>query len=357
MKIIHCSDLHLDSKLDTTLSPDMAKARNYELSKSFYRMVEYAHKHNVQVIMICGDLFESSSPKVTTVQFILSVIKKYPHITFLYLRGNHDEQIVFSDQTLPSNLKLFDKKWRYYQVGQVIFAGIEFDEYNYASLYDSLQLSNETTNIVMMLGQIGSKAEQYVINLSAFSKYPVDYLALGHIHRHNIQLLPPRGKWCYSGCLEGRGFDETGKKGFVLLDIAQQSVHTTFVPFSTRVHHKMNLDITDIEEISDIIEQIKYIISEIPSKDSIRITLTGTRSASEPIDIDFIEQIFKESFYHIDFQNAIRYTYEHELLDDVIGLKKAFIRNVQNDNSLCENEVLDIIELGLKAMRGEEILI
>ena len=46
-----------------------------------------------------------------------------------------------------------------------------------------------------------------------------DYLALGHIHYNVVEPLDSRGVYAYSGCLEGRGFDETGEKGFVLIEV------------------------------------------------------------------------------------------------------------------------------------------
>ena len=52
----------------------------------------------------------------------------------------------------------------------------------------------------------------------------IDYLALGHIHKYKQAELDQRGVYCYSGCLEGRGFDECGEKGFVLLDIDEESL-------------------------------------------------------------------------------------------------------------------------------------
>ena len=356
MKIIHCSDLHLDSQLETTLPTNMAQSRNYELFETFLRMVEYAHKNNVQVIMICGDLFDTSSPKQTAIQFVLSVIKKYPHITFLYLKGNHDEQNIFYGQVLPSNLKLFNTKWSYYKFGQVLFAGIEFDEHNYISLYDSLHLSEDSLNIVMMHGQIGTNYGHEIINLSALNKHPIDYFALGHIHSYKTGHFPMGGTWCYSGCLDGRGFDETGEKGFVLLDldIDEKSIYPRFIAFSSRKYHKLDMDITDVESVPDIIEHIQIITSEITSEDAVRITFTGNRHIGEAFPIGLVEQALKNSFYCFDLQDSIRYTYDSILLDEAIGLKKLFIETVKKDESLCEAEVQKVIEIGLKAMRGEE---
>ena len=42
MKIIHCSDIHLDSKMEANLSSQQASERNAEVCATFSRMVGYA---------------------------------------------------------------------------------------------------------------------------------------------------------------------------------------------------------------------------------------------------------------------------------------------------------------------------
>ena len=59
MKIIHCADLHLDSKMTANLSKDQARERKREILRTFTRMVEYASKNDVRVILIAGDLFDT----------------------------------------------------------------------------------------------------------------------------------------------------------------------------------------------------------------------------------------------------------------------------------------------------------
>ncbi|MEE1050917.1 MAG: metallophosphoesterase, partial [Lachnospiraceae bacterium] len=58
LKIIHCADLHLDSGMETRLSPDQAALRRSELLASFLRLVEYAAEEQVAAILLCGDLFD-----------------------------------------------------------------------------------------------------------------------------------------------------------------------------------------------------------------------------------------------------------------------------------------------------------
>ena len=86
MKIIHCADLHLDSKMTANLSKEQAKERKMEILRTFSRMVDYAAKNGVKVIIIAGDLFDTRNVSATARNLVRDTILKHPHIDFLYLK-------------------------------------------------------------------------------------------------------------------------------------------------------------------------------------------------------------------------------------------------------------------------------
>ena len=46
MKLIHCADLHLDSRMEANLTKEQAKERRQELLGTFARMVAYADRED-----------------------------------------------------------------------------------------------------------------------------------------------------------------------------------------------------------------------------------------------------------------------------------------------------------------------
>ena len=90
MKIIHCADLHLDSKMTANLSKEQAKERKMEILRTFSRMVEYAKNNQVSVIIIAGDLFDTRTVSATARNLVRDVIIQNSDIDFIYLKGNHD---------------------------------------------------------------------------------------------------------------------------------------------------------------------------------------------------------------------------------------------------------------------------
>ena len=83
----------------------------------------------------------------------------------------------------------------------------------------------------MLHGEIGDTIGKNKIKLASLKNHNIDYLALGHYHTYTVGQIDERGTYVYSGCLEGRGFDECGEKGFVVLDV-EEKVNHTFIPHS-----------------------------------------------------------------------------------------------------------------------------
>ena len=108
MKLIHCSDIHLDSRMESNLPPEKARERGVEICNTFARMVRYAAENGVAAVLIAGDLFDTRRVSARTVGYVMDQIRSAKDVSFLYLRGNHDEnRDAFAGQTLPENFKTF----------------------------------------------------------------------------------------------------------------------------------------------------------------------------------------------------------------------------------------------------------
>lgn len=149
-------------------------------------------------------------------------------------------------------MKLFTDAWTTYEEaeGRINISGIELSASNLGSAHVTLLPDAKKFNIVMLHGQEAesdAKDKAEIINLKLFRNKGIDYLALGHIHGYKKEALDARGLYCYPGCLEGRGFDECGEHGFVLLEIDEESGHFThtFVPFAQRKLYTVEVDVTD----------------------------------------------------------------------------------------------------------------
>ncbi len=357
MKIIHCADLHLDSAMERHLSREQAALRREELLATFFRLVEYAKDHQVALILIAGDMFDGSAGVHRRIrQRVLDQIRYAPEIEFLYLRGNHDKDLLWDEsEELPRNLKYFGCQWTSYTYGHVTVTGSEISGPASPDHFRRLHTDPHDCNIVMLHGQAqtGSGGD-CSIPLSLLAGKGIDYLALGHIHTYQTFRLDERGICCYSGCLEGRGFDECGPKGFVLLEVSRERLTHRFIPFARRTLHEISISVNGSFSEEELLERAEERLAPLPAQDMVRLVFTGEIEAELSLDLPYLTRRLEHGFYFIKLVDQttplIRYQdYEREL-----SLRGEFVRLLlQEPLSPAERE--EIISLGLRALAGKEI--
>lgn len=353
MKIIHCADIHLGSKINTKLNSEKSKERKVELLNTFQRMIDYAKTYEIKLIILSGDVFDSDKPYKKDKDMFYDIIQKNPDIDFLYLKGNHDKNENNYDLEFD-NLKVFNGTWTSYEYDNVNITGIEIDENNFLTISNTLNLKEDEINIVMLHGQVSDSDGVDKINIKKLKDKNIDYLALGHIHKYSSNSLDSRGIYVYSGCLEGRGFDEIGEKGFVEIDINDKVSHK-FIPFSERIIHERIIDIYNFEKLYDIIEYVIASVKDIDKKDILRIILKGEVSYEiENMDEAILKRI-EDDFYYVEIKNNTTTKIDVSKFENDITIKGEFYRLTTNDSNLTEEEKNNILNLGLKLLEGREI--
>lgn len=359
MKLLHCGDLHLDSALSANLDGEKKKRRKSELLAGFVRMAEYAGEHGAEAVLIAGDLFDGRAVTKRTQNMVRETILRFPCLDFLYLKGNHDKENFLENwEERPENLKMFGTEWTYYRYGDVVIAGAELAGENAAELYDSLILNRNDCNIVLLHGQ----TEKYrsadrveTIELSALKNKNIDYLALGHIHSYRYEALDARGFYCYCGCMEGRGFDECGEKGFVWLEIEEKKITHTFVPFAVRTVHEVSADISDTKNTTEVEYIIREALQGIAKEDLVKVELTGKVALNAERDLQYLTRRFEDGFFAFRISDReVGLAIRPEEYENDISLRGEFIRYVM-EQDYTEEEKRMILEIGVRALAGEEI--
>jgi len=353
MKFIHCSDIHLDSRMEHNLTASQARERNAEICATFARMAAFGAQQNVTAVILAGDLFDTSLVTERTATFVLDTVRNTPGVDFLYLQGNHDGD-AFDGIELPENFKTFGRDWTCYTYGNVTVSGLDPERENWETFYEGLKLPEDSVNIVTLHGQISTQPGQEQIALPLLKQKNIDYLALGHIHSHQTGRLDDRGTWCYCGCLEGRGFDECGVKGFVLLDVEDRAVKAEFVPFARRQMVGTEVDISDLTTVTQIQQAMEASARNIPAESLVKFTLTGSYTLETQKDLAFLKKMLEGRFYFHKIKDESRLKIEKETYEHDISLKGEFIRLVMaSDKSPEEKE--QIICCGIRALSGEEV--
>ena len=359
MKIIHCADLHLDSTIGG-LTTEKSRLRKEEILHTFERLCEYATLNKVSVVLICGDLFDSDKITLKTKERIFAAIKKCNNTEFLYLSGNHDEKNKFlSLENLPTNIKFFTNDWTYFNYNNITIAGAIIENNDFSILARSLNLSENSINIVALHGEIVgyvSNAKAELISIPQLKDKNINYLALGHYHSYTEGKIDNRGKFVYSGCLDGRGFDEIGEKGFVEIEINEVGKLTNkFIPFASRSFFVENYNVENETNFFEAIDNILNILKNKYQQSSlIKLVLVGEHSADFNIDLYAINEKLKDHFFFVKVYDKTQLKIKLEDFEFDKSIKGEFVRTVLS-SKLTEEDKKKVILLGLRTLKGEDV--
>lgn len=353
MKILHCADIHLGSKIESKFPGDKSNVRKSEVLNTFKKMVQYASENNINVIILAGDVFDKDNPAKKDKDAFYALIKRNPQIDFLYLNGNHDTEGSYVENDI-ANLKTFNKEdFTSYEYGNIVISGIELNESNAKSFYSKLSLNKDKINIVVLHGDACDSTGKDKIKIDSLKNKNIDYLALGHIHSYKIGKIDDRGYYAFPGCLEGRGFDECGEKGFIVLDITDKVEHQ-FIPFACRTIHEIVVDATGANNLIDIEERIKDELKDIRNEDIVRIILTGELELGVEINKEDVVAS-NNRFFFVDYKDKTTRKINIADYENDKSLIGEFIRGVSNNNEYTEEEKNKIITLGLRLINGLEV--
>ena len=365
-RLIHCADLHLDSSLRGILPPREAAVRRQELTAAFLSLVDSAVSLEADAVLIAGDLFDTERVSAAAASAVSAALRDHPEILFFYLQGNHDQgSFTGSLEEIPDNLVLFDHSFRRFRLAPgLVLTGAELPPPpgREEAFWDSLVLDPSDYNIVVLHGQLvkGRTASCPLhIPAGALSGRGIDYLALGHIHSHRAGRLDARGIWCYPGCLEARGFDETGRHGFVVLDIDPdlRKAERRFAESGGRRALEVSSDLTGLTDSASMERAIRESLDREGARpeDLVHVILEGDLPYDCEMSPDLLRARLSSLYYLVRLTDLTRFAVDYSRSAGDPSLRGEFIRLVWTDDSLTEEEKAAVIRCGILALEGEEV--
>ncbi len=345
MKILHTADLHLGAPMRTHLPPREAKLRRAELLSVFIRLLQMARAEGCAAVIIAGDLFDSEAAASMLAPTVLGAIEEYSEIDFYYAYGNH-EGSKWLPSTPPKNLHIFENFISLFQKENVTFCG----QSNVENIdFENICLQNNSINILILHGSWDSE-----IPISSLRERKIDYCALGHYHAYATKRIDARGVAVYAGCPAGRGFDELGEKGAVLIEASRDRVTHRFIPLAGRVLHRVEADISYARDILQLFSICEAAVSIARADDFVRLVLVGQRKSYPAPDTAAIRRHFGDQLYYLEVEDASTAAPDVSALADERTLRGEFVRTVLAEPSLEAEERMRILSLGLSALGTED---
>lgn len=406
VKLIHTADLHLDSAFRSRFTKEEAENRRQKQLMAWKELLSFAVEKRVQGILIAGDHFDSPVVSHGTMDFFLSTMAEHPEISFFYLRGNHDTENTFRFQeNLPKNLFLFSDKGKKYRlndrlllagveygtkdisfgenegatqgagqaaeqaVGQEIIRGAEALSKNETESEEEskfLKLKEEDCNILLLHGALyqgtpkgDSLQGEEGIFLKNLEKLPLSYIALGHIHKGGEGKLNNGALWAYPGCLQGRGFDEEGERGFLYLKVEEEKkeIHKEFIPIKQGEFRILEIELLEDEGTLACLKKIEEEMEKagISKEDSLRIILKGKKGLEQERNLRYLQLQLQDSVFFLEIQDESELSWNREEAMKEKSLKGEFLRVLAAADNLSKEEQEEIIALGMGLLQGGEL--
>ena len=269
MKVLHSADWHLGAPMTRW----GGEARQ-SLASIPGKIAALVRSQGCHLVLLGGDLFDGPPSRETFLQFRNSLEEMA--VPVCIAPGNHDfvtAASIWQTERFPENVHIFRRP-----VPESIVLK-DLDCRVYGAGYNSIDCPP------LLRDFRAEGAERYVLGLfhgdplirgSAYCPITgdqvresgLDYLALGHIHQTG-SFRAGSTLCAWPGCPMGRGYDECGEKGVLLVNL-EESASLQFLPLDPPRFHDLTVSVE-----GDPAKALHGILPPAAVRDYFRVTLTG----------------------------------------------------------------------------------
>lgn len=368
IKFLHTADIHLDTPFSGMSSDDALKEKE-NLKIVFKNIIDLAIEEDVDIILMAGDIFDNMTVHKSTISFLISEFERLNGKKVFISPGNHDPYNIksfYNFVTWPDNVYIFKgamEKVVLDEFDSVIYGAGFNDLYQRETLLEKAHLNKNYNNILVIHGEIMTsdrKNEYNPISKMDIEQSGFNYIALGHRHTYSeIQNLS-NTYYAYSGCPQGRGFDEEGSKGVIIGEINNGYVDAQFVKTSIKNYYTKSITLDRAETYDDIVKAILSSVDQNDRKNNFyNIILKGTTNEFFVINADLLYNLIKDEFNFIKIKDSTQNYMDIKELSKGDSVKNIFaskiykkLKQAQDDE---EREIyLMALKEGISALTGEE---
>lgn len=357
LTLIHAADFHLDSPF-AGLTPAKAAARRAMQRQLPGELAQLAREVGAQAALLPGDLLDGQRAYGETAEALAQGLGEFPCPVFV-APGNHDcydARSFYRTVEWPGNVHIFTKSAP---------EAVELDDIPCTVHGAAFTAPHRTDSplagfhaprdgrihLMAVHGDVGGRGDYGPITREEIAGSGLTYLALGHVHSWSGPCRDGDTVWCYPGCPQGRGFDETGDKGAVVVRIQDGGeVSLTFVPMARSRYQVRQVDLTGAD---DLLGAARAAL-DCP-EDVYRLIFTGERG-SEGLRLHDLQQALSsrcQGLELVDRTRLRRSVWQRAGEDSLTGL---FLREMERRcQEEPDNEVLQqAVRFGLAALENRE---
>lgn len=348
MKVLHTADLHI---------------REYEDVRwqALQKIIELGHFEHFDVMVICGDLFDSSADAQKLRPKIRELFNRID-FPVLIIPGNHDAEAYPEGVFLGDRVTVFRDLLCPLEIEGVFFWGFPYEELLEEEVLEYLILASrnappEATHLLLFHGELldisggwdqyGQEGRQrYLpVKLSYFESLPWRYVLAGHFHNtFDVHEFKEGGYFVYPGSPASVTRAELGPRNVNTLELGRAPVPQVL---NTFYYEKMALRLNPFQEQNPLLA-IKEALQDLPDNAQLLLEIGGyfNGKALQMSEQELHRAISKFAGKRIELVKT-EFRDIREILED--DLFKLFLERLEA-RTLPEAERQQILELALKAM-------
>lgn len=358
LHILHAADLHLDAPF-AALDAESAALRRREQRLLLDKLADVAIERHADLVLLAGDLLDSAQTYRETAQALAAALERIP-APVVIAPGNHDfyaPSSLYAASFWSENVHIFRTEGveRLDLPNVTVYGSAFTGAYRHSSPLQGFHHTDDGKPAVMVLhGDVDNPNSRYCpISLREIEDSGLRYLALGHVHACSGLRRGGSTCWAYSGCTEGRGFDELGSKGGLWVTLEDDgSVTAEHLPLCERRYEILECDLTGKAPAAAITEYLK----QGDPKSICRLILTGEADTLDLPALTELARPYRMAVSLVDHTRIPQNLWARETEDTLTGL---FLRELRRrlDNAADETERATLeraARFGLAALENGE---
>lgn len=304
LSLLHCSDVHLDTPM-TPAELRQQDARFAALRATFSSMMQYIRGNGIRLLLIAGDLFNNMLVTHETVLLLRREFASVPDCHIVIAPGLDDACTPSSPylcETFSDNVHIF----RSPEISCFHLPDIGADVYGFARCpqeekpggapLDGFSVTDRNVlNIFCAYTALaGTEAPAPtendttapIVTKEQLVRAGFDYAALGSVHNAGCLRRTGIGRsvtyFAYSGCPEGRSFDEPGPKSVIRASLSKEpgtpaELRVSRLRFTRQHYETLDVNLAGCMNLKSAADTISRAMTDAEyGKDTVlRLTLTG----------------------------------------------------------------------------------
>lgn len=329
-RLLHMADIHLGAR-HNDMGPAAAAQRERQF-EAFKRAIDLAIEEKVDLVLICGDLFDSNSQPRRSVERAAAELGRLAqrHIPVVAIPGTHDcydaasiyrvfDLAELADAPADSNLVILLTDTRpsidFPQLGVTVRARVFPTKRGSESPLLALAVKPDDPSVLAHNWQIGMvhgslavpgrfDADEVMFTEQEVAQSNLDYLALGHWHSFR-EGRAGKTVWAYSGAPEPVALDQDGAGQVVLANLeerdGQRRVTLEACTVGRTKFRRVEVDAATLSSQAELESRLR----ELANPDLVLdVRIAGVSADDLDLNLDELERQLSGAFLRLRIRDA-----------------------------------------------------